>query len=145
MSKMIKSFKSDLSNGEIDKLSSKIGLFLEVCEKESLFLEDIKANIVSLGDYNFLFLEISMLEKPNKKFPARAGVLIIKEARNSMLKETGCTIELVKTKREAVKASLNHMFSHSPLIRIMVYNRDSWNFLKARTLSSLFLYFFIDK
>ena len=132
---MIKSFKSDLSNGEIDKLSSKIGLFLEVCEKESLFLEDIKANIVSLGDYNFLFLEITMLEEPNKKFPARAGVLIIKEVRNSILKETGCTIELVKTKREAVKASLNHMFSHSPLIRIMVYNRDSWNFLKARTLS----------
>ena len=131
---MIKSFKSDLSNGEINKMCVKIQHFLEVCEKESLFLEDIKANIVSLGDYNFLFLEISMLEKPNKKFPARAGVLIIKEARNSMLKETGCTIELVKTKREAVKASLNHMFSHSPLIRIMVYNRDSWNFLKARTL-----------
>lgn len=132
---MIKSFKSDLSNGEINKMCVKIQHFLEVCEKESLFLEDIKANIVSLGDCDFLFIEISMLEKPNKKFPARAGVLIIKEARNSMLKETGCTIELVKTKREAVKASLNHMFSHSPLIRIMVYNRDSWNFLKARTLS----------
>ena len=128
-----KFFKCELS--EIDKMTSQIKFFLEVCEKESLFLEDIKANIVSLGDYNFLSIELRMMGEHNKKYPKKPGLIIIKEVRNSMLKETGCTIELVKTKREAVKASLNHMFSHSPLIRIMVYNRDSWNFLKARTLS----------
>lgn len=124
---MIKSFKSDLSNGEIDKLSSKIELFLEVCEKESLFLEDIKANIVSLGDCDFLFIEISMLEKPNKKFPARAGVLIIKEARNCSCENlAGYIIQSVKSKKEAIKSSLNHMFSNDSMLRIMIYNRDSW-------------------
>lgn len=120
-----KFFKCELS--EIDKMTSQIKFFLEVCEKESLFLEDIKANIVSLGDCDFLFIEISMLEKPNKKFPKRAGVLIIKEVRNDSCENlAGYIIQSVKTKTEALKASLNHMFSNNTMLRIMIYDRDSW-------------------
>lgn len=120
-----KFFKCELS--EIDKMTSQIKFFLEVCEKESLFLEDIKANIVSLGDCDFLFIEITMLEKPNKKFPKRAGVLIIKEVRNDSCENlAGYIIQSVKTKTEALKASLNHMFSNNTMLRIMIYDRDSW-------------------
>lgn len=123
---MRKLFKCELSNSEIDKICSQIDLFLK-CEGENLLLGDVKANIVSLGDCNFLFIEITMLEKPNKKFPKRAGVLIIKEVRNVLCENlAGYIIQSVKTKTKALKASLNHMFSNNTMLRIMIYDRDSW-------------------
>ena len=127
MSKMIKSFKSDLSNGEINKMCVKIQHFLEVCEKESLFLEDIKANIVSLGDYNFLSIELRMMGEHNKKYPKKPGLIISKEVRNDSCENlSGYVIQSVKSKKEAIKSSLNHMFSNDTMLRIMIYDRDSW-------------------
>lgn len=127
MSKMIKSFKSNLSNGEIDRMCSQIEHFLGVCEKESLFLEDIKANIVSLGDYNFLSIELRMMGEHNRKFPKKPGLLIIKEVRNDSCENlAGYVIQSVKSKKEAIKSSLNHMFSNDTMLRIMIYDRDSW-------------------